>query len=105
MIQRICGKSYKIPDSNVVLEKGTKVLAPIYAIHHDPLYYKNPNAFDPDRFFGENKNLHNDTYLPFGIGPRICIGNTFKQIIKHLIIKQNSHKHILFCILKHSLYI
>jgi len=83
--QRICEESYKIPDSDVVLEKGTKVLVPIYAIHHDPLYYENPNAFDPDRFFGENKKLYNnDTYLPFGDGPRICIGNIFKQIIKHL---------------------
>jgi len=83
--QRICEKLYKIPDSDVVLEKGTKVLIPIYAIHHDPLYYKNPNAFDPNRFFGENKKFHDkDTYLPFGSGPRICIGNIFKQIIKHL---------------------
>ncbi|GAB1865203.1 Probable cytochrome P450 6a13 [Camponotus japonicus] len=80
--QRICEESYKIPDSDVVLEKGTKVLVPIYAIHHDPLYYKNPNAFDPDRFFGENKKLYNnDTYLPFGDGPRICIGMKFAYLL------------------------
>ncbi|EFN69191.1 Probable cytochrome P450 6a13 [Camponotus floridanus] len=79
--QRICEKSYKIPDSDVVLEKGTKVLVPIYAIHHDSLYYKNPNAFDPDRFIDENKKLHdNNTYLPFGDGPRICIGMKFAYI-------------------------
>ncbi|CAL1683798.1 unnamed protein product [Lasius platythorax] len=76
--QRICEESYRIPDSDVVLEKGTKVLVPIYAIHHDPLYYKNPHVFDPDRFIGENKKLHdNGTYLPFGNGPRICIGMKF----------------------------
>ncbi|XP_070161412.1 cytochrome P450 6B7-like [Polyergus mexicanus] len=79
--QRICAESYKIPDSDVVLEKGTKVLVPIYAIHHDPLYYKNPNIFDPDRFIDENKKLHdNDTYLPFGNGPRICIGMKFAYV-------------------------
>lgn len=80
--QRICEESYKIPDSDVTLEKGTKVLVPIYAIHHDPVYYENPNAFDPDRF-GKNKKLHdNGTYLPFGDGPRICIGDIFRQIIE-----------------------
>ncbi|KAM0725021.1 putative cytochrome P450 6a14 [Formica fusca] len=79
--QRICAESYKIPDSDVVLEKGTKVLVPIYAIHHDPLYYKNPNVFDPNRFIDENKKLHdNDTYLPFGNGPRICIGMKFAYV-------------------------
>ncbi|KAL6435948.1 hypothetical protein ACFW04_005653 [Cataglyphis niger] len=82
--QRICSESYKIPDSDVVLEKGTKVLIPIYAIHHDPLYYKNPNVFDPNRFIDENKKNDNDTYLPFGNGPRICIGNIF-NICKNLI--------------------
>ncbi|XP_029165362.1 probable cytochrome P450 6a13 [Nylanderia fulva] len=67
-------ESYRIPDSDVVLGKGTKVIVPIYAIHYDPLYYKNPNVFDPDRFIGESKKLHdNDTYLPFGNRPRICI--------------------------------
>ncbi|XP_050454367.1 probable cytochrome P450 6a13 [Cataglyphis hispanica] len=78
--QRICAESYKIPDSDVILEKGTKVLVPIYAIHHDPLYYKNPNAFDPNRFIDENKKHDNDTYLPFGKGPRICIGMKFAYI-------------------------
>ncbi|XP_072758043.1 probable cytochrome P450 6a13 [Anoplolepis gracilipes] len=77
-LQRICEKSYKIRDSNIVLEKGTKILVPIYAIQHDPLYYKNPNAFDPDRFLDENKKPHEkDPYLPFGDGPRKCIGMKF----------------------------
>ncbi|XP_072758030.1 probable cytochrome P450 6a14 [Anoplolepis gracilipes] len=81
-MQRTCQKSYKIPDSDVVLEKGTKILMPIYAIHHDPLYYKNPNTFDPDRFLDENKKMSHDkeAYLPFGDGPRICIGMKFGYI-------------------------
>ncbi|XP_029161460.1 probable cytochrome P450 6a13 [Nylanderia fulva] len=79
--QRICKEPYRIPDSDVILEKGTKVIVPIYAIHHDPLYYKNPNVFDPDRFISENKKLHhNGTYLPFGSGPRICIAMKFAYL-------------------------
>lgn len=77
MTQRMCEESYKIPDSDVVIEKGTKVLVPIHAIHHDPLYYKDPDVFDPDRFLEENKKLRdNYTFLPFGEGPRICIGKS-----------------------------
>jgi cytochrome P450 family 6 len=77
MTQRVCEESYQIPGTDVVIEKGTKVLVPIYAIHHDPLYYKNPDVFDPDRFLDENKKLRdNYAFLPFGDGPRICIGNS-----------------------------
>ncbi|KAH0946702.1 hypothetical protein HN011_009582 [Eciton burchellii] len=78
MTQRVCEESYQIPGTDVVIEKGTKVLVPIYAIHHDPLYYKNPDVFDPDRFLDENKKLRdNYAFLPFGDGPRICIGMRF----------------------------
>ncbi|KAF7991637.1 hypothetical protein HCN44_010438 [Aphidius gifuensis] len=73
---RICNKPYKIPGTDVVIEKGIKVLIPIHAIHHDPNIYPNPSTFNPDRF--ENKKLRdNCTFLPFGEGPRICIGIKF----------------------------
>lgn len=78
MTQRTCGESYRIPNSDIVIEKGMKVLIPIHAIHHDPLYYKDPDIFDPDRFLEENKKLRdNYTFLAFGEGPRICIGKLF----------------------------
>ncbi|XP_025831659.1 probable cytochrome P450 6a14 [Agrilus planipennis] len=72
---RVCTKDYKIPDSDVVIQKGTLVLVPIYAIQHDPEYYPDPEKFDPERFSEENKNKRPPlTFLPFGEGPRICIG-------------------------------
>lgn len=44
-------------------------------LHHDPEYYPNPEKFDPERFSEENKSKRPAyTYLPFGDGPRICIG-------------------------------
>lgn len=50
-------------------------MLPIYDIHHDEQYYENPSKFDPDRFSDENKkHIKPFTYLPFGAGPRICIG-------------------------------
>lgn len=58
-----------------VIEKGNTLWFPILAIHHDPKYYPNPEQFDPERFNDENQSrLTPGTYLPFGAGPRNCIG-------------------------------
>uniref|UniRef100_A0A1B6M3Z0 Cytochrome P450 n=1 Tax=Graphocephala atropunctata TaxID=36148 RepID=A0A1B6M3Z0_9HEMI len=60
------------------VRKGDHIWVPAYAIHHDPDIYPNPDEFDPDRFLPENvKNRHPMSYMPFGAGPRICLGNRF----------------------------
>lgn len=75
---RVCTKKYKIPESDITLDIGMKVLIPTYALHFDPKYYPQPEIFDPMRFTEENKALRPDgTFLPFGDGPRICIGKYF----------------------------
>lgn len=52
-----------------------RVVIPIYGLHHDPDHYPDPETFNPDRFMDENKRTrHPYTYLPFGEGPRACIG-------------------------------
>lgn len=72
---RVCTKKYKIPDSDITLDVGTKVLVPVYSLHYDEKYYHQPEIFDPQRFTEENKSSRpNNTFLPFGDGPRICIG-------------------------------
>lgn len=54
------------------------VILPIYAVHHHRLLWENPDAFDPERFTPEAvKSRHRYSYLPFGAGPRICIGMGF----------------------------
>ena len=51
---------------------------PVYAIHHDPDNFPNPEQFKPDRFMPENKsNIIPYTFLPFGTGPRNCVGMRF----------------------------
>nr|CAD7194523.1 unnamed protein product [Timema douglasi] len=74
-LTRFCTKDYQIPGTRVNIDKDVKVVIPVYAIHHDPKYYPDPEKFDPERFSAENiKSQPNCTYLPFGEGPRNCIG-------------------------------
>lgn len=74
-ITRVVTQPYTIPDTSAELEKGIRVVIPVYAIHHDPHYYPEPDRFDPERFCHEAKSSRpHFTYLPFGEGPRNCIG-------------------------------
>ena len=53
----------------------------IYAIQRDPTLWKRPLEFDPDRFDAENSNGRDRwQYLPFGAGPRSCIGDHFAML-------------------------
>ncbi|KAF5284240.1 hypothetical protein FQR65_LT00240 [Abscondita terminalis] len=77
-ITRKCTKTYKIPEVDVVIEKGTTIHIPIMGIQRDPDFYPNPLDFDPDRFSSELKNQrHPFSWFPFGEGPRVCIGMRF----------------------------
>lgn len=76
-LDRVCDADYKIPGTNVTLEKGTPVYIPMFGIHYDPAYHPNPKVFDPERFTEEAINSRPScSYIPFGTGPRNCIGIT-----------------------------
>lgn len=76
-LARVCTKPYTIPNTKVTIDEGTALLIPVFAIHHDEKYYPDPEKFDPNRFSKENINERENTYMPFGDGPRICIGKNF----------------------------
>lgn len=76
-MSRICTKNYKVPDSDLVIEKGTPINISVFGLQRDEKYYPDPDKFDPDRFTEEQKSArHHYTYLPFGEGPRVCIGKS-----------------------------
>ncbi|XP_031772912.1 probable cytochrome P450 6a14 [Apis florea] len=69
---------YTIGNNKVTLPKGLKIWIPTYAIHNDPDIYPDPEKFDPERFSEDNiKQRHPMHFLPFGHGPRNCIGSRF----------------------------
>ncbi|CAG2173193.1 unnamed protein product, partial [Oppiella nova] len=77
-LDRRVKSDYKLGDTGITLYKGQEIEIPIYSIHHSPEFYPNPEKFDPDRFMPENRHkLVPYTYLPFGTGPRNCIGMRF----------------------------
>lgn len=63
----------------VCLNVGTPVIIPLRGLHLDENIFPDPLAFKPERFLPENKNsIPKFAFLPFGEGPRICLGKTIK---------------------------
>jgi cytochrome P450 len=63
------------------IRRGTTLIAGVYAVHRDPQLWDNPLTFDPDRFAAANSKTRDRwQYLPFGAGPRSCIGDHFAML-------------------------
>jgi cytochrome P450 family 6 len=66
-------------------------------LHHDPMYYPDPERFDPERFSDkEKKKRPQYSYLPFGEGPRICIGEFCRLLICELTTHEFENLKYLF---------
>lgn len=69
------------------LAGGGFVLLSFHAMHHDERFFADPERFDPERFSAENeKRIPRYAYLPFGAGPRVCIGNMFAMMEARLVL-------------------
>ncbi|XP_032682946.1 cytochrome P450 9e2-like [Odontomachus brunneus] len=96
---RVCKRDFELPPTlpgvkPYTVKKGHGIWIPIYGFHHDPKYFEEPDKFNPERFLGEQKKyiLNTGVYLPFGAGPRMCIGNRFalletKVLLFHLLAR------------------
>jgi len=82
-------EKYKIPNTDIEIEKGTQIIIPIQGLHNDEEFFPNPEKFDPDRFTEEEKSSrHPYTYIPFGEGPRFCIASRFAKLEMRLCFAQ-----------------
>ncbi|WP_068879189.1 cytochrome P450 [Phenylobacterium sp. CCH12-B4] len=76
LMSRMCAEDTEAGGHPVA--KGTFIFIPIYAIHRHRRLWRDPDAFDPDRFApSESAGRPRFAYLPFGGGPRVCIGQAF----------------------------
>ncbi|KAM3958201.1 cytochrome P450 6B2-like [Aphomia sociella] len=86
-LQRCAKTNYKLPGTDIVIKKDQIVLISPRGIQHDPEYYPNPEVFDPDRFNPEVAGArHPCAYMPFGVGPRNCIGMRFAKLQSSICI-------------------
>ncbi|KAF5306326.1 hypothetical protein FQA39_LY09024 [Lamprigera yunnana] len=92
LVDRTAVKSFTIEpelpnETRIQFDSGITCTIPIYSIHRDPKYYPNPDKFDPDRFGDDRKHLLVPfSYLPFGLGPKSCVGSRFALLEAKLIL-------------------
>lgn len=99
-LDRQCIKDYVVDDGNGLrfhVDKGRSVIIPVYGIHHDPKYFDEPHIFNPERFSNENKRkITPGTYIPFGVGPRNCIGMSLDDSVIFQIFRKIGEKNVIF---------
>lgn len=94
-VERRCVKDHRLlleeDGSELLIEKGTSVMIPIFAFHRDERHFVNAEKFDPERDCRSSK-----AFMPFGVGPRTCLGSRFalmtiKVILVVLLRKYEFH--------------
>uniref|UniRef100_A0A672U7N0 Uncharacterized protein n=1 Tax=Strigops habroptila TaxID=2489341 RepID=A0A672U7N0_STRHB len=84
-LDRVCKKTVEL--DGVTIPKGMVVMIPAYTLHRDPAYWPEPEEFRPERFSKENRESFEPyTFLPFGAGPRNCIGMRFALLVVKVAI-------------------
>lgn len=75
MMTRVCVETTEV--AGIPVKAGTRVLIPTYALHRHRKHWRDPDVFDPDRFAPGQPAPDRYLYLPFGAGPRVCLGSAF----------------------------
>jgi cytochrome P450 family 6 len=99
MIERVCVKDYKIPDSDFVVPKGMIVQIAGTSFMTGNKFFPNPEKFDPDNFGPEKKSSRSPyAFLAFGQGPRNCVGKRFGMLqVKSGLVRLVSNFRMMTC--------
>ena len=85
---------YELAETGIILNENDLVEIPVYALHHYSQYYPSPEEFRPERFLCENRDqIKPYTYLPFGAGPRNCVGMRFGLLEAKLALSKVIRKY------------
>lgn len=83
------------------------LIIPLYVIHRDPRWWPDPERFNPERFtpeptpHGQSADRHKFAYLPFGGGPRLCIGSNFAMLEAQLVLATVAQRYRLRLVAGH----
>ena len=87
MIDRMAVGDDRVGD--LAIPRGSTVIVFVHGAHHAQRYWPNPESFDPARFTKANEMLHTPfTHLPFGAGPRGCIGGNYAMLQILMILSE-----------------
>ena len=82
---RDCNQTCAV-SSSLVIPEGVDISFPIFLLHRNPNYWSNPDKFDPERFRPGEQTHPPFAYLPFGEGPRNCIGKRLALLEAKMIL-------------------
>ncbi|MBN3275624.1 CP17A lyase, partial [Polyodon spathula] len=81
-----------------VIPKGTRVVVNMWSIHHDPQEWEDPDSFIPERFLdSEGQRFSPPAFIPFGAGPRVCIGESLAKLELFLFTSWLLQQFSFFC--------
>ncbi|XP_011702129.1 PREDICTED: cytochrome P450 9e2-like [Wasmannia auropunctata] len=91
LMDRVCVKDFELPPTlpdakPYLIKEGMLIYLPFYALQHDPKYFPEPDKFKPERFLDEGDQCNFNAYHPFGLGPRMCIGNRFALLETRILL-------------------
>jgi cytochrome P450 len=96
MVDRMALADDRVGD--LAISQGSMVVVFVYGAHHSPQYWENPETFDQERFTKVKEKLHRPfAYLPFGAGPRGCIGGNYAMLQILMILSALLRKYD-FCL-------
>ncbi|XP_003424479.1 cytochrome P450 6k1 [Nasonia vitripennis] len=85
IVDRVAVRDYKLPGSNVTIQKGTPIYISVTGTNRDPKYFEKPNEFIPTRPRLETADLPSSS-LAFGMGPRSCVGQRLGLIMTKMAL-------------------